>query len=150
MVRSSSPKAPSVMLNVTVLPLVVAGMVYQCGVVLAGVGPYFQYFVEAGSGVGVVTTNVSVDPGVQPLVTKSIKPCAKRIPVGAVPTGGDVEAPVSGMNAARVNPHSAPPPVKAIRALPLLVAVGPPKEVPSVRGAGFINTVVVLEVLGAK
>ncbi len=39
-VRSSSPNPPSVMLNVTVFPVMTAGSTYQCGVELPGVGPY--------------------------------------------------------------------------------------------------------------
>src|SRR5687768_2626792 len=40
--RSSSPRLPSVIENVMTAPANVAGSMYQLGVGLPGVGPYFQ------------------------------------------------------------------------------------------------------------
>src|SRR5260221_3251890 len=51
-VRSSSPSAPSVTVNVTMLPLTVAGSTYHWDVGMPGLGPYFQYRVPAGSADG--------------------------------------------------------------------------------------------------
>ena len=51
-VRSSSPRPPSVMLKVAVLPESVAGSSYQCGFVSAAVGPYLRYFAPGGIAAG--------------------------------------------------------------------------------------------------
>ena len=51
-VKSSSPRPPSVMVIVAVLPTMVAGMVYQCAATGPGVGPYFHYIVLGGGAVG--------------------------------------------------------------------------------------------------
>src|SRR5204863_4789732 len=69
-VRSSSPNPPSTIENVTVLPLIVIGIAYQCGVGLSGVGPYFQYSSAILGPAGNVKVNDCVEPGMQPLVTK--------------------------------------------------------------------------------
>src|SRR5512146_484307 len=47
--RSSSPSCPSTIVYCAWLPVIVAGRMYQCGAVLAAVGPYFQNTVPAGN-----------------------------------------------------------------------------------------------------
>src|ERR1700686_5250880 len=122
--RSSSPRAPSVMLKVVTLPTIAAGSTYQCGVALPGAGPYFQYCMPTGRAAGQVMVMAIVPPGVQPPVVKLNNPWVKITPAG----GGPAALPVTGMSCAVVKVHAAPPPVKLAVTIPVPVADGAEKE----------------------
>ena len=70
-----------------------------------------------------------VPAGAQPLAVKFNNPCGNMTPAGALPAGGELGPPVSGMKAAVVKWQPAPPPVKLTVALPVPVAVAPVNEV---------------------
>ena len=108
--------------NTTVLPVIVAGKVYQCGAGVPGSGPYFQYCVPAGSAAGYAIVNVTVEPGVQLPSAKSNSPCGNTIAVE--PAGGLAGSPVSEMKLRLVKVQFRPPPVKTALMVPLPVADG--------------------------
>jgi len=120
-VRSWSPRPPSVMVNVAVLPDntrllgAPAASVYQCGELSEGVGPYFQYCATAANVVGKVTVTVIVP--VQLVVVKSNKPSGNITPAGAATDGPT--------NAVVPNVQAAPPPDSVAVAMPVPVDVVP-------------------------
>ena len=119
--RSSSPRPPSVIVKTTVLPVIVAGSTYQPPTRLAGVGPYFQYCVPAGSAFGYVTVKASVEPGVQFTVVKAKRPWGKPIEPGGT-VGGSGAAPGGDpMNCCPENEQVGPPPVNWAVMLPVPV-----------------------------
>ena len=132
-VRSSSPRPPSVMVKVAVLPDSTrlfgapAASVYQCGELSEGVGPYFQYCAPAANAVGKVTVTVIVP--VQLVVVKSNNPSGKLTPAGAGTDGPT--------NAVVPNVQVEPPPDNVAVAVPVPVNVTPLNTVTT--GAGRVT-----------
>src|ERR1700722_1591486 len=122
-VRSSSPSAPSVIVNVAVWPekltLFAAPNEYQWAAIGPGVGPYFQYFSPAAKAVGNVTCSVIVPA--QPVVENWNSPSVKLTPAGGA-AGGPTSDAVA-------NEHVEPPPESIAVATPELVDVVPLKVV---------------------